>query len=79
MSSEENNKIDLMEGIKTAKLLSGDDPLEFSWPDGFLSAARSLQFLPDDATRIQIMSGMAHLIQGLYAPLSLQWRPDLWP
>jgi hypothetical protein len=57
MSAEENDAIDLAEGIKTAKILSGDDLVDFSYPEGFLSAAKSLQFLPDDGTKLQVMTG----------------------
>jgi hypothetical protein len=62
MNSEENKPVDLAEGIKTAKILSGDDPVDFSYPDGFLNAAKSLQFLPDDGTRIQVMTGMTMMV-----------------
>jgi hypothetical protein len=49
---------ELLEKIKNAKVLADDEPLDFSYPDGFLSAAKSLDFLPDDQTRIQMLMGL---------------------
>lgn len=47
---------ELLKRMEQIKPLERDDMVDFSYPDGFLAVAKSLVFLPDDATRIQMLT-----------------------
>lgn len=42
----------------SARILAPDDAVQFTYPEGFNNVAHSLQFLPDDDTRKQTLTGL---------------------
>ena len=41
------------------RILADDEEVPFDFPEGFEAMAHSLQFLPDDETRKQVLMGLA--------------------
>jgi hypothetical protein len=41
------------------KILSADDPIDFSYPEGFEQVVASLTSIPDEAMRSQMVVGLA--------------------
>jgi hypothetical protein len=45
-----------MEALKAAGTIAPDQPVAFTYPDGFYAAINSLKYLPDDTTRVQTLT-----------------------